>query len=151
MANVFTIEFWLPQPRYCVFPFFADARNLQSITPPWLRFEVLTPPPIVMQRGTRIDYRLRIHGIPFNWQSEITCWEPPFRFRDEQRRGPYRTWIHTHEFTEREDGTLCRDQVEYTVPGGRLVDALFVRRDVESIFAYRRKALQNRFRPASPS
>ena len=149
MARVFTSEIWLPQPRDRVFPFFADARNLQQITPPWLRFEVLTPPPIAMQPGARIDYRLRLHGLPLRWQSEITLWEPPFRFRDEQRRGPYRSWIHTHEFEARDGGTRCRDHVEYAVPGGRLVDTLFVRRDVKAIFAYRRQALQKRF-PSLP-
>lgn len=146
MAHTFTSELWLPQPRERVFPFFADAHNLQAITPPWLHFEVLTPPPVAMRPGARIDYRLRLHGVPLRWQSEITAWEPPFRFCDEQRHGPYRTWIHTHEFEERDGGTLCRDHVHYAAPGGRLVESLFVRRQVDAIFTYRRHALQRRFR-----
>ncbi len=145
MAHTFTSELWLPQPRERVFPFFADAHNLQAITPPWLHFEVLTPPPVAMRPGARIDYRLRLHGVPLRWQSEITCWKPPFRFCDEQRRGPYRAWIHTHEFEERDGGTLCRDHVHYEAPGGRLIERLFVRAQVEAIFAYRRQALQKQF------
>ncbi|HEU4334452.1 MAG TPA: SRPBCC family protein [Candidatus Eisenbacteria bacterium] len=128
-----------------VFPFFADARNLEELTPPFLRFQVLSPPPIPMAAGTRIDYRLRLHGIPIRWQSEITAWEPMRMFVDEQRRGPYRTWIHTHRFTAKNGGTLVEDEVRYDVPGGALVNALFVRNDVARIFAYREAKLRARF------
>jgi ligand-binding SRPBCC domain-containing protein len=128
-----------------VFPFFADARNLEELTPPFLRFQVLTPPPISMAAGTRIDYRLRLHGIPIRWQSEITAWEPMRMFVDEQRRGPYRAWIHTHRFTAKDGGTLVEDEVRYDVPGGALVNALFVRNDVARIFAYREAKLRARF------
>jgi len=134
-------ELWLPRPRHEVFRFFADARNLETLTPAWLNFEVLTSAPIEMRPGTLIDYKLRVHGIPLRWRSEISAWEPPFRFIDEQRRGPYRRWIHEHIFEEREGGTLCRDRVRYVVFGGWLVERLFVRRDVERIFAFRRERL----------
>lgn len=136
---------WVPRPVEEVFPFFADAHNLEAITPPFLHFRVLTPKPIQMAPGTRIDYRLRLHGIPLGWQSEITAWDPPRRFVDEQRRGPYKAWIHTHEFTPMEGGTLVEDEVHYDVVGGRLVDALFVRKDVARIFAYREERLRERF------
>lgn len=138
-------ELWLPRPRAEVFPFFADARNLETITPPWLRFEVITPHPIEMHAGLRIDYRLWVRGFPLRWQSEISAWEPPSRFVDEQRRGPYRAWIHEHTFEERDGGTLARDVVRYTVFGGRLVNTLFVRRDVEKIFQFRQAKLQESF------
>jgi len=128
-----------------VFPFFADAFNLERITPPLLRFRVVTPRPIAMREGTRIDYRLRIHGVPVRWQSEITVWEPPFRFVDEQRRGPYQLWSHEHTFVERDGGTLCRDVVTYAAPGGPLVHRLLVGPDVRKIFAYRREALAGLF------
>lgn len=145
-----TAEFWLPQGIERVFRFFADAQNLQAITPPWLGFSVLTPAPIAMHAGVVIDYRLRIHGIPLHWRSEITVWEPPFRFVDEQRRGPYRYWRHLHTFEERDGGTLCRDLVEYAPPGGRFVNWLIVRRDLARIFAYREAALRRHF-PAESS
>ena len=144
-SRTFTAELWLPQPRDRVFAFFADARNLEAITPPWLNFEIRTPTPVEMRVGARIDYRLRVHGLPVYWRTEITAWDPPFRFVDEQRRGPYRQWVHTHDFEERDGGTLCRDRVTYAVPGGALVERLFVRRDVERIFAYRRDALRSLF------
>jgi hypothetical protein len=89
----FRTQFVLPRKRDEIFRFFADATNLEVLTPPWLRFCVLTPPPIRMHPGALIDYKLRVHGLPVKWRSEITAWEPPTCFVDEQRRGPYRTWI----------------------------------------------------------
>jgi ligand-binding SRPBCC domain-containing protein len=138
---VFAAEVWLPRPVDEVYPFFADAGNLDMLTPPWLRFEILTPQPIAMRVGTQIDYRLRLRGLPIRWQSEISDWSPPHRFVDEQRRGPYRVWIHEHTFEKRGGGTLVRDQVQYAVFGGALVERLFVRRDLEKIFAYRHRRL----------
>ena len=130
-------EVWLPRPIDEVFEFFSDARNLETLTPPMLRFEVLTPPPIRMAVGTVIDYKLRLRGVPIKWQSEITAWEPPYRFVDEQRRGPYSMWVHEHTFVEKDGGTLAVDKVKYAVPGGALVNKLFVARDVRRIFEYR--------------
>ena len=138
-------ELWLPRPRAEVFPFFADARNLGVITPPWLSFEVLTPSPIGMRAGALIDYRLRFRGLPLRWRTEITVWEPPSRFVDRQLRGPYRLWHHAHTFEERDGGTLCRDEVRYAVLGGEWVNRLFVRRDVGRIFAFRRQKLLELF------
>ena len=138
-------ELWLPRPRAEVFAFFADAHNLEAITPPWLRFEVLTPRPIAMRPGTLIDYRIRIHGVPVRWRTEITGWQPPYQFVDEQLRGPYKLWHHTHSFEERDGGTLCLDRVRYSPRGGALMNWLFVRRDVEKIFAYRRRRLEQIF------
>lgn len=139
-------ELELPQPPAAVFPFFSDARNLETLTPPWLSFSVLTPAPISMRVGTRIDYQLRLHGLPFRWQSEITAWDPPHRFIDEQRRGPYRRWVHEHTFEERSGGTLCRDHLRYAVYGGALIHGLFVERDLERIFAFRQATLRALFR-----
>jgi ligand-binding SRPBCC domain-containing protein len=140
--QTFHAEQWLPHPPEEVFRFFSDARNLQAITPAWLDFTVLTSGTIAMKPGTLIDYQLRLHGIPLGWTTEITVWEPPLRFVDEQRQGPYRLWIHEHRFAPRGDGTLATDDVRYSVPGGRLIDRLFVRRDVQRIFAFRRKRLE---------
>ena len=99
-VHTYQAELWLPRPRPEVFAFFAEARNLEAITPPWLKFEVLTPAPIAMRAGTLIDYRLRLHGFPIRWRTEITLWEPPVRFADTQLRGPYRLWEHTHRSEE---------------------------------------------------
>ena len=150
-AGFFTLAAsqWIPRPREEVFEFFADAFNLETLTPPWLKFEVLTAPPLQMRAGLRIDYRLRLHGFPLRWQSEITAWEPACRFVDEQRRGPYRAWIHEHTFEAREGGTLASDRVRYGVWGGRLVHALFVRRDVDRIFQFRQEKLREAFGQAA--
>lgn len=137
----FRNEVWLPAPPDEVFPFFADACNLERLTPPALRFRVLTPRPIEMRVGTLIDYRIRLHGLPMRWQSEITRWDPPHGFVDEQRRGPYRRWIHEHTFAPSDRGTLARDEVQYAAPGGVLAQRLFVARDLRKIFAYRNEAL----------
>lgn len=138
-------ELWLPRSQDEVFPFFADAANLGEITPPWVKFQVLTPRPIVMQAGTLIDYRIRVHGLPIRWRTEITEWTPPYRFVDVQLSGPYTLWHHTHTFEEKDGGTLCGDNVTYRPRGGALIQRLFVRRDVERIFAYRRKRLLELF------
>jgi ligand-binding SRPBCC domain-containing protein len=139
---------WLPRPRPDVFAFFADARNLQRITPPFIAFRILGAPP-AMSAGTHIAYRIGLRGLPMTWHSEITVWDPPARFIDVQRRGPYATWEHTHEFEEREHGTLVVDTVRYTLRGpafaSRFINRAIVAPDLERIFAYRHEALQDAF------
>ena len=135
-------EHLIEKPMDEVFSFFSDAHNLVELTPPRLHLVVLTPAPIEMEVGTLIDYRLKLRGIPVRWQSEITEWKPPHFFADEQRRGPYRCWIHKHTFVETDGGTLVGDEVEYAVLGGKLIDNLFVRPDIEKIFEYRSQKLQ---------
>ena len=135
-------ELLIEKPIDEVFSFFSDAHNLVEITPPMMKLVVLTPSPIEMQIGTLIDYRLKLRGIPLRWQSEITEWNPPHKFVDEQRKGPYRAWIHTHTFDETDQGTMVMDHVEYAVLGGQIVDKLFVRPDLQKIFEYRFKRLQ---------
>jgi ligand-binding SRPBCC domain-containing protein len=144
---VFSAALWLPRPREEIFPFFAEARNLEKLTPAFLKFEVLTPAPIIMRAGLIIDYRLKVHGVPIRWKTEILEWEPPHRFVDTQLKGPYKLWHHTHTFEEQDGGTLCRDEVRYMPRGGALINWLFVRRDVENIFEFRRDTLLARFGP----
>jgi ligand-binding SRPBCC domain-containing protein len=146
----FTQDLFLPVPRETVFPFFSAAENLEAITPPLLRFHILSATPIQMRAGTLIEYQLRVRGIPIRWQSAITAWDPPHHFRDEQRRGPYRVWIHDHTFESRDGGTLCHDTVRYAVWGGRFIERLFVRRDLERIFDYRKAALTRIFAGSGP-
>ena len=135
----------LSAPLVKVFPFFSDARNLELLTPAFLRFEVLTPDPIVLGVGALIDYKLKIRGLPIRWQSEIIAWKPPYRFVDEQRRGPYRTWIHEHTFQEVNSETVVCDHVRYDHLGGKLVNQLVVGPDVRRIFEYRKRVLKELF------
>ncbi len=138
----------IERPVEEVFAFYTDARNLERITPPWLSFRILTDAPVEMRPGARIDYRIRVHGLPMVWTSEIREWEPPRRFVDVQIRGPYRVWEHTHQFDAVAGGTLVRDVVNYELPAGWLgevVRRLVVARDVAAIFAHRREALAEIF------
>jgi len=136
-----TTSLWLPRPRAEVFDFFSRAENLERITPGFLRFRILTPPPIVMALGTQIDYRLRLKGLPLRWRTQITAWDPPHTFTDTQRRGPYRQWVHRHSFADESGGTRCDDEVRYRVGGGALIHRLFVDRDVRAIFEFRQRAM----------
>ena len=141
-------EQWIARPLEEVFAFFAEARNLEKITPPWLGFQVLTPGPIRLAAGAQIRYRIGLHGMPVGWTTEIRLWEPPHRFVDVQLRGPYALWHHTHRFEAAEGGTRMIDTVRYRVGWGvlgRAINALVVRRDLERIFAYRRSQIAERF------
>jgi ligand-binding SRPBCC domain-containing protein len=144
-VHEFQSELWLPLPPAELFPFFADAANLDALTPPWLNFHIVTPPPIVLREGALIDYRLRLRGFPLRWRTRINVWQPPHRFEDEQIRGPYRQWIHEHTFAAHDGGTLARDVVRYAVPFDFIAHRWLVRPDVERIFQYRSEALKRRF------
>lgn len=143
-----TSSLWLKEPPERVFPYFADAFNLEEITPAFLRFRVVTPRPIAMRAGAKIDYRLHIHSVPVSWRTNIAEWDPPRAFADEQLRGPYRRWYHRHTFEPHEGGTLAKDEVQILPRGGPLapiVMKLFVARDVKAIFAYRARCLVELF------
>ena len=130
-------------PLERAFALFADAANLERITPPALRFRILTPLPIEMREGAEIEYRLRLRGIPFGWHTRIDVWDPPHRFVDRQLRGPYREWVHTHAFRDRHGHTEIEDHVAYRLPlppFGELVHGL-VRRELDAVFAFRERAI----------
>jgi ligand-binding SRPBCC domain-containing protein len=133
---------FLRRPVPTVFSFFADALNLGAVTPPWLRFEVLSRAPVAMYTGARISCRARLHGLRVRWNGEITTWDPPHTIVDEQRRGPYDYWRHEHEFLDTDEGTLVLERVRYDMPMRGLAQALFVRRDLERIFRYRQARLR---------
>jgi ligand-binding SRPBCC domain-containing protein len=133
-------EQWIPRPIEAVFAFFADAENLEAITPTWLGFRILSRRPIGMTSGSRILYQLRWHGLPIRWLTEIETWNPPTEFADVQLRGPYRLWRHTHRFEPVNGGTRMIDEVHYALPFGllgRLTHARLVKPALESLFDYR--------------
>lgn len=151
--RILSTQILVPRSPNEVFAFFADAANLERLTPDWLNFSIRTPLPIEMRAGTIIDYRLRLRGIPIRWRTLISAWEPPFRFVDEQVRGPYRLWRHEHTFEPTPAGTLCRDRVEYRHLGGPLAERRLVRPDLERIFAYRSRIIGRTLgeRPSEPT
>jgi ligand-binding SRPBCC domain-containing protein len=141
-------EQWIPRPIHEVFAFFADAHNLEEITPPWLGFRILSTSSQAVSRGTEILYRLRLHGIPIHWRTEIRKWDAPNRFVDVQRSGPYRMWHHTHRFEEHGNQTKMIDVVRYTLPLGilgRIVHTMKVQSDVRKIFDYRYRRITELF------
>ena len=135
----------LPGTPEEIFPFFSDPSNLERITPKNLNFRILTPRPIEMREGTVIDYRIKVRGIPLGWRSVITAWEPPFRFVDDQVRGPYRKWVHEHAFVQDGSTTIMKDTARYKVWGGALMNRLIIQRDVMNIFRSRTKILSELF------
>ena len=147
--RMFERDLFIDKPIDEVFTFFSDASNLNLVTPSWLHFEILTPTPIHMQLGAKIEYRLRLHKIPITWKTEITGWDPPNRFVDSQTKGPYAIWIHEHRFVVKNGGTLMTDYIEYRSRGGvfePIIHHLFVKKDIEHIFDYRTERFKEIFK-----
>ena len=137
-------ELTIGLPRRQVFDFFADAGNLERITPPQLNFQIITQQPFEIKKGTLIDYRLKLRGLPMTWRTEISVWEPPYKFVDQQLSGPYKQWIHTHTFTEiGPEETLIEDEVRYRLPLEPLGDIahFIVKHELAQIFDFRQKAV----------
>ena len=140
-------SFWVPAPPAQLWPFFSSAENLPLLTPPWLRFAIVHAP-AVLAVDARIDYRLRVRGVPLRWRSRIARWEPGRCFADEQERGPYRLWHHTHTFEPLDGGTVLGDRVEFAVRGGPFapwIGRWLVEPDLLRIFRYRLARIAERF------
>lgn len=133
-------ELQLDHPRAALFEFFSDARNLEAITPGFLQFKIKSSD-LSMRRGLIIDYSLKLYGIPFNWRTQISAWEPSVRFIDEQLKGPYLKWVHEHTFEEIGQKTICRDIVHYRVLGSAIIHQLFVKEKLRKIFTFRQNKL----------
>jgi uncharacterized protein (TIGR01777 family) len=143
-AHVFEDRVWLSLEQKKVFEFFADEGNLEKITPSILSFSVVGKSTEKIEKGTLIDYRLKIHGVPAKWRTEITSWQPPIEFVDEQFKGPYSLWHHRHSFETLNGGTLIQDKVHYRLPVGVLGDLFgsgLVKSDVEKIFEFRQQSV----------
>ncbi|MEP6645307.1 MAG: SRPBCC family protein [Acidobacteriaceae bacterium] len=146
---VFRAEQFVPKPLKEVFAYFSEAKNLQQLTPPWLHFHILSVDPEPARKGTLIQYSLRWRIFPIHWTTEIKEWEPPNGFVDVQLKGPYKLWHHEHRFVAEANGTRIMDEVQYELPLGslgRLAHTLKVKKDVETIFAYREKMVRELFR-----
>jgi len=138
----------IKKPREEVFNFFADAGNLERITPPELKFHIISPQPIDIKKGALIDYQLKLRGIPITWKTEITEWNPPVSFVDTALKSPYKQWIHRHTFEENESGeTVMKDVVRYRLPFEPLGDLAhwYVKKELNYIFDYRYKVIEEIF------
>ena len=139
---------YINKPLEVVFEFFSKPENLEMITPESLSFNILTPIPIRMEKGSLIDYTIRLFGIPIHWRTLISDYEPPFRFVDQQIKGPYTFWHHTHTFQSVDGGVEIIDKVKYSLPMGwlgTLAHSIWVRKDLEKIFEHRKTVIQNYF------
>jgi ligand-binding SRPBCC domain-containing protein len=139
---------YINKPLDIVFEFFSKPENLEMITPESLSFNILTPTPIKMGKGSLVDYTIRLFGIPIHWRTLISDYEPPFRFVDQQIKGPYTFWHHTHTFQQVDGGVEILDKVKYSLPMGwlgTLVHSIWVRKDLEKIFEHRKTVIQDYF------
>jgi ligand-binding SRPBCC domain-containing protein len=146
--EVFESLQWIPKKVEEVFPFFSEAKNLETLTPELLQFKIVAQSTPEIQEGTLIDYQLKVHGIPMHWRTRIEEWKPGVQFVDTQLKGPYSRWHHNHRFESLQGGTLLSDRVLYRLPGGgmgSLMAGSKVRSDVRQIFEYRREKIEKLF------
>ncbi|GAB4175444.1 MAG: SRPBCC family protein [Calditrichia bacterium] len=144
VEHIYQNEIFLPATLEQAFAFFQNVQNLAKITPPWVHFEIITPPPLDIYEGREYEYKLKVNGIPMHWKTLISVWEPPHRFVDVQLKGPYKTWVHEHSFFERENGVLMIDTVRYQLPLGfigELIHIMQVKKFIKQIFEYRNQII----------
>lgn len=139
---------FIKRPLAEVFEFFSRPENLAQVTPAKLHFRILTPQPLEMKQGAVIDYTIKLFKIFVHWRTLITAFEPPYRFVDEQIKGPYSYWHHNHIFKEVNGGVEIQDTVSYSIPFGllgKLLHAVWIKRDLEGIFEYRKNVIDRIF------
>ena len=148
--KLYTLESnqFINKPIEEVFQFFSKPENLSVFTPAKLGFKILSPNPIKMGVGRLIDYNIYLMGIPIHWRTLITDYEPPNMFVDQQIKGPYTMWHHTHTFHKVKGGVEIKDRVVYSIPFGflgRLLNYLWIKRDLNNIFLHRKKVIDKLF------
>ena len=146
---IFIENQWLNKSPEDIFDFFSEVKNLEKITPSHLSFKVLNMSTPQIQEGSIIDYRLKLHGIPFNWKTLITSFNKNDSFIDQQEKGPYKKWLHTHTFKKSAGGTLIRDHVVYKIPlgtVGRFITGTYIKKDLSKIFNYRKEIIKQEFK-----
>ena len=148
--KLYTLESnqFINKPIEEVFQFFSKPENLSVITPAKLGFKILSPNPIKMGFGRLIDYNIYLMGIPIHWRTLITDYEPPNIYVDQQIKGPYAMWHHTHTFHKVKGGVEIKDRVVYSIPFGflgRLLNYLWIKRDLNNIFLHRKKVIDKLF------
>lgn len=129
--------------------FFSSPRNLKTITPDYMGFDVLVDIPDKMYEGLMIEYSVKpLFSIPMKWITEIKYVHDQEFFVDEQRKGPYKIWHHEHHFKAVEEGVEVTDIVSYELPLGflgRLAHPIVVKNKLEEIFEYRFKKVEELF------
>lgn len=129
-----------------VFEFFEKPENLSVITPNWIKFRIMTKSPLEMKTGAEFDYRIYLMGVPLKWKTVIAKYEPPYKFVDIQKKGPYKLWVHTHTFEAIENGTKITDNIDYELyggPVGNLINSLYVKHNLKAIFNFRKNKINH--------
>ena len=145
---IYKQEQYINKPLSQVFPFFERPENLSMLTPNWLNFKIKTPSPIQMKTDAKIEYSIKLFGIPMKWETEIIKYSPPFLFIDEQKKGPYKKWVHTHSFEEINGKVLMKDKIDYDLYGGilkHLIHKFFVKPSITKIFEFRKITIEKEF------
>ena len=139
----------LPISMEQAWKFLSDPKNLKTITPDYMRFEILGGDEKMMYPGQIIKYIVTpVMGIPTQWITEITHVKEGEYFVDEQRFGPYALWHHKHFIRPIKNGIEMEDIIDYKIPFGilgQMAHPIIVKPKLKEIFEYRKKKLSELF------